>query len=93
MVSRHLATRGINKIMLTPPPHTNRSEEILPRLTHSALAQLRTNKSPFFKSYLHTFDDKSHTSPLCSLCNTYIHNTHYPFNFTHSPTYAPCWPP
>ena len=53
IVSRHLATRGHNKILRTPPPHTSSSEEILPRLTRRTLAQLRTNKSPFLKSYLH----------------------------------------
>ena len=52
IVSRHLATRGNNKILRTPPPHTSNSEEILPRLTRRTLAQLRTNKSPFLKSYL-----------------------------------------
>ena len=35
IVSRHLATRGNNKILV----------EILPRITHRTLAQLRTNKS------------------------------------------------
>ena len=51
IVSRHLATRGNNKILRTPPPHTSSSEERLPRLTRRTLAQLRTNKSPFLKSY------------------------------------------
>ena len=43
IVSRHLATRGNNKILLTPPPHISSSEEILPCLTRRTLAQLRTN--------------------------------------------------
>ena len=60
IVSRHLATRGNNKIMCTPPPHISSSEEILRRLTRSSLAQLGTNKSPFFKSYLHKVVAKSH---------------------------------
>ena len=71
IVSRHLATRGNNEILLTPPPHISSSEEILPRVTHRTLAQLRTNKSPFLKSYLHKVDAKSHPSPLCPLCNTH----------------------
>ena len=50
IVSRHLATRGNNKILRTPPPHIISSEEILPRLTRHTLAQLRTNKPPFLKS-------------------------------------------
>ena len=79
----HLATRGNNKILRTPPPHINISVEILPRLTHRTLAQLRTNKSPFLKSYLHKVDAKSHPSPLCPLCNTHTYDTHHLFNCTH----------
>ena len=63
IVSRHPATRGNNKILRTPPPHISSSEEILPRLTRRTLVQLRTNKSPFLKSYLHEVDAKSHPSP------------------------------
>ena len=62
-------TRGNNKILRTPPPHTSSSEEILPRPTRRTLAQPRTNKSPFLKSYLHKVDTKTHPSPLCPLCN------------------------
>ena len=83
IVSRHLATRGNNKILRTPPPHTSSSEEILPRPTRRTLAQLRTNKSPFLKSYLHKVDAKSHPSPLCPLCNNHTHDTHHLFNCTH----------
>ena len=83
-VSRHLVTRGNNKILRTPPPHTSSSEERLRRLTRRTLAQLRTNKSPFLKSYLHKVDAKSHPSPLCPLCNTHTHDTHHLFNCTHT---------
>ena len=93
IVSRHLTTRGNNKILRTPPPHISSSEERLPRLTRRTLAQLRTNKSPFLKSYLHKVAAKSHPSPLCP-----------PATPTHSPHYHPwiceqtplerwsCWP-
>ena len=83
IVSGHLATRGNNKILRAPPPHTSSSEEILPRLTRRTLAQLRTNKSPFLKSYLHKVDAKTHPSPLCPLCNIHTHDTHHLFNCTH----------
>ena len=83
IVSRHLTTRGIKKILRTPPPHNNSSEERLPRLTCRTLAQLRTNKSPFLKSYLHKVDAKTHPSPLCPLCNIHTHDTHHLFNCTH----------
>ena len=53
IVSMHLAIRGNNKILSTHPPHISSSEEILPRLTRRTIAQLRTNKYPFLKSYLH----------------------------------------
>ena len=82
IVSMHLATRGNNKILRTPLSHINSSEEILPRLTRRTLSQPKTNKSPFLKSYLHKVDSKWHTAPLCPLCNTHIHNTHYLFNYS-----------
>ena len=68
IVFRHLATRGYNKILRTPPPHISSSEEILPYLTRRTLAQ------PFIK-----VDAKSHPSSLCPLCNTHIH-THHQLN-------------
>ena len=83
IVSMHLTTRGNYKILRTPPPHISSSEEILPRLTRRTLVQLRANKSPFLKSYLHKVNAKSHPSPLCPLYNTHILNTHHLFNFTH----------
>ena len=99
IVSRHLATRGNNKILRRPPPHISSSEVILPRLTRRTLAQLRTYKSPFLKSYLHKVDTstfqnlvKLHASPLCPLCNNH---TQPLFNFTHRrTTLAPLdlWP-
>ena len=39
IASRHLVTRGNNKILRTPPPHISSSEEILPRHTRRTLAQ------------------------------------------------------
>ena len=52
---------------------------ILPRLTRRTLAQLRTNKSPFLKLYLHKVDAKSHPSHYAP----YVTRTHHLFNFTH----------
>ena len=83
IVSRHLATRGNNKIIRTPPSHISSSEKRLPRLTRRSIAQLRTNKSPFLKSYLHKVDAKTHPSPLCPLCNIHTHDIHHLFNCTH----------
>ena len=83
IVYRHLATRGNNKILRTPPPHISSSEERIPRLTRRTLAQLRPNKSPYLKSYLHKVDAKTHPSPLCPRCNIHTHDTHHLFNCTH----------
>ena len=69
IVSNHLAIRGNNKILPTPPPHSSRSEEILPCLTRRTPAKLRTNKSHFLKSYLQKVKAKSHPSPLFHLYN------------------------
>ena len=81
IVSRYLATRGNKKIMCRPPPPISSSEEILPRHTHPTIAQLRTNKSPLLKSYLHKVDAKSHPSPLCKTHTHTISST--------AATYAP----
>ena len=56
IVSRHLDTRDISKILRTPPPHISSSEGILSRHTSRSLAQLRTNKLPFLKSNVHKVD-------------------------------------
>ena len=76
-------TRGNGKILHTPPPHIGSSEERLPHFTRRTLAQLRTNKSLFLKSYLHKVDAGAHPSPLCPLCNIHTHDTHHLFNCTH----------
>ena len=67
----------------TPPPQISSSEKIIHRLTRRTLAQLRINKSPFLKSYLHKVDVKSHPSPLFPLCNFDTYDTHHLFNCTH----------
>ena len=67
--SKHLTKRN-NKILQALqalPPNICNSEETPPprhRHTRHTLAQLRTNKSPFLKSYLHKIDVHKHASPL-----------------------------
>ena len=58
IVSQHLAARENNKILRTHPPQVSNTEENLPRHTCRTLAQLRTIKSLFLLSYLHTIDVK-----------------------------------
>ena len=76
IVSRHLATRGNNKILRTPPPHTSSSEEILPRLTRRT-ASLHTPKhitNCFTKQFTNTQHTK-HTDPLTEQHKTYKDTT------------------
>ena len=72
IVSRHLATRGNNKIWHTPPRHISSSEEILPRLTRHTLAQLRTNKSP-----RDLWTDPSAVTELLTSGHTTLHTVHH----------------
>ena len=65
IVLMHLPTRGNNKILNTPPPYINISQEIFVIITRRTLVQLRTYKSPFLESHLHKVDAKSHPSSVC----------------------------
>src|SRR6476619_5249270 len=53
IVEHHLQSLKPNKIINQPAPPINKDEQTLLRKTRRTLAQLRTNKSPFLKSYLH----------------------------------------
>ena len=81
IVSRYLATREAITKYCT---HLHHILAALKRYFPASLvAQLRTNKSPVLKSYLHKVDTKTHPSPLCPLCNIHTHDTHHLFNCTH----------
>ena len=87
IVFRYLDTRGNNKILRTPSPHISSYKEIL---TCRTLAQLRTPKLQFIKSYIHKVDAKSHPSQLCPFA-TLSHIIHTITSI--SPIYAPrCHP-
>ena len=73
-------TAALNKNILKNTAQVSGTEENLPRHTHCALAQLRTNKSPFLLSYLHKIDASTHPSPLCPLCRTHEHTTQHLFS-------------
>src|SRR6476661_9116926 len=75
IVKNHLQSYKPNKIINQPAPPINKDEQTLLRKTRRTLVQLRTNKSPFLKSYLHKIDPQNHSSPLCPLCNTQNHDT------------------
>ena len=88
IVSRHLATRGNNKILRARSPPISSSEEILSRITRRTLAQLRTNKCLFLKSYLHKVDAK-HIHHYYAPSVTSTHTTHIissTINCTHTRT-------
>ena len=75
---------AITKKDTFPAIHTSFVNTAIDNMTDNrVLAQLRTNKSPFLKSYLHKVDAKTHPSPLCPLCNIHTHDTHHLFNCTH----------
>ena len=81
IVSRHLATRGNNKILRTPPPHITAMKRYFPASLVAPLPNAEQINHPSQIKHTHKVEVKSHPSPLCTLCNTHIHNTHY-FNCT-----------
>ena len=85
-VSHHLATIPNNNILNRPPPEIDKTEIELPRQTRRLLAQLRANKSPFLRSYLHHIDPDNHPSPNCPLCRISEHNTSHLFDCIYVPT-------
>ena len=60
--AKHFTKRNNNNILQAFPSNICSSEETLPRHTRCTLAQLRTNKSLFLKSYLHKTDAHKHPS-------------------------------
>src|SRR6476661_6992114 len=85
IAENHIQSLKPNKIINQPAPPINKDEQTLFRKIRRTLAQLRTNKSPFLKSYLHKIDPQNHPSPLCPLCNTQNHDTKHLFLTTNTP--------
>ena len=86
IVSRHLGTRGNNKILRTPPPHISSSEERHPRLTRRILAQLRTNNLPS-SNHTYTKSTAKHIHHHYAPSVTSTHTTH--IISSTAPTLAP----
>ena len=82
IVSRHLATRGNNKILRTFPPHISSSEERLPRLTRRSLAQLRT-KNLLSSNHTYTKSRQNTSITTMPVCNIHTHDIHHLFNCIH----------
>src|SRR6476469_1532668 len=87
VVENHLQSLKPNKIINQPAPPISKDKQSLRRKTRRTLAQLRTNKSPFLKSYLHKIDPQNHPSQLCPLCNTQNNDTKHLFTCSSLPTY------
>src|SRR6476469_1331455 len=87
IVENHIQSLKPNKIINQPAPSINKDEQTLLRKTLRTLAQLRTNKSPFLKSYLLKIDPQNHPSPLCPLCNTQKNATKHLFTSSSLPTH------
>ena len=86
----HIHTSIVSRHPATPPPHISSSEEILPRLTRHTLTQLKTNKSPFIKSY-YTKSTPNHIHHHYTPSVTHTYMTH--LISSTAPTYAPhCHP-
>ena len=59
------------------PPEINPEETQLPRVTRRILAQLRAQKSPLLREYLHNIGQAD--DPSCPLCRHPVHNTPHLF--------------
>ena len=90
IVSRHLATRGNNKILRAPPPRISSSEEILSRITRRTLAQLEQINFPS-SNHTYTKSTPKHIHHHYAPSVTSTHTTH--IISSTAPTYAPhCHP-
>ena len=85
IVSKHLATRGNNKILYTPPPRISSSVEIFPRLTRRILAQQINHPYP---NHIYTNLTENHIHKHYALSVTLTHTIS-----STAPRYAPhCHP-
>jgi hypothetical protein len=87
VVANYLTNRKYNKIINEPAPKINETKQTLPRGTRRTLAQLRTGKSPFLRTYKHKIDPLSQPTPTCPLCNIHEHTTQHLFTCTNIATH------
>ena len=83
-VQVHLASIRINPLINTKPPEINKNELKLPRVTRRILAQLRAQKCPLLKEYLHNIGKED--DPSCPLCGRDPHDTTHLFQCPEIPT-------
>ena len=73
ITSQYLSFRKNNKVTNITPYDIHLSEQTFPRHMRTKLAQLRSNKSPLFQSYLHTVNPETYT-PQCPICLSHTHD-------------------
>ena len=83
IVQSYLETRTNNKAINGAPPKINTREQIIPRYTRRALAQLRAHKCPLLMAFLHKISPDSHPTPMCLFCNAHTHYTNHIFTCQH----------
>ena len=75
IVSIHLATRGNNKILRTPPPHISSSEEILTGSTVASLPNSEQINHPS-SNHIYTKSTPNHIHHHYAPSVTHTHTTH-----------------
>jgi len=80
IVNEYIQNKDTNKLIKQQAPDISQEEQNLPCETRRILAQLRINKSPILHYYLNKIDPINHTSALCTLCKSAIHDTFHLFN-------------
>lgn len=78
VVNDYLTSLPLNPILNTTTPNIDPSINNLPRTIRVKLSQLRTNLSPFLRSYQHRLDPT--VSPICPKCTTGPHTTSHLFS-------------
>ena len=87
LVSDYISSCPNNSITNAPTLQVDPSEQSLPRPRRRTLAQLRTGKSPFLRSYLHHINPTQYSSDECPLCNVAPHTTKHLFECRIVPTH------
>ena len=83
-VQEHMQSIPINPLIQQQPPEISAAEMQLPRVTRRTLAQLRAQKCPMLKMYLHHIGAAD--EPNCPLCRHPVHNTAHLFECPRVPT-------
>ena len=86
LVDTYLRQKPKNPLLNDNPPDIDQTEEALPRMTRRRLAQLRIDRSPLLRTYLHKTDPDQYPTDKCPLCKTKTHDTRHLFDCKKIPT-------